>query len=169
MDLIDEILVDWAQQRPDINCGGKAVVCRVLRCFTNITSALEKALKPFDISPNVFSVLVTIRRKGPHAEISVKQVMEEVLVTSGGMTNLLNKLVQLSLITKRKGTQEEDARSAFIKLTPKGLDLIDKAMEAQAACERKLTQVLSDVEKQHLSDLLKKMLQQEDYIYVTKK
>lgn len=168
MDLIDEILIDWAKQRPDIDCSGKAVVCRVLRCFSNAINALDKSLKPLGISPNDFSVLVTIRRKGPAAEIAVKQVMEEVLVTSGGMTNLLNKLISSKLITKRKGTETEDARSAFIKLTPKGLDLIDKAMVTQAACERKLTQTLSNAEKKQLSNLLKKM-QQEEYSYVTKK
>jgi DNA-binding MarR family transcriptional regulator len=165
MDLIDEILADWATQRPDINCGGKAVVCRILRNFSHALAALEKALKPLGISPNDFSVLVTIRRKGPKAEITVKQVMEEVLVTSGGMTNLLNKLIELNLIKKRKGTKKEDGRSAFVKLTPKGLDLIDRAMEVQAACERKLTQTLSNTEKRQLADLLKKMLQEED-VYV---
>ncbi len=161
-DLIDDILTDWKDQRPDINCSGKAVVCRILRCYTMVIAGLDKSLKPLGISPNDFSVLVTIRRKGPRAEIAVKQIMAEVLVTSGGMTNLLNKLIQLKLITKRKGTTLEDARSAFIKLTPKGLDLIDRAMEVQAACERKLTQALSTTEKKQLSELLKKMLQ-EDY------
>lgn len=157
MDLIDEIMADWATQRPDIDCSGKVVVCRILRCFSMMIAALDKALKPLGISPNDFSVLVTIRRKGSQTEIAVKQVMEEVLVTSGGMTNLLNKLIQSGLITKRKGTKEEDARSAFVKLTPKGLNLIDKAMEIQAACERQLTQALSDTEKKQLSALLKKI------------
>lgn len=166
MDLIDEILADWGTQRPDINCSGKAVVCRILRNYSGVIAVLEKALKPVGISPNDFSVLVTIRRKGPKAEITVKQVMEEVLVTSGGMTNLLNKLIQLDLIKKRKGTKKEDRRSAFVKLTPKGLDVIDRAMEIQAACERKLTQALSANEKKQLADLLKKMQQEDDY-YVT--
>lgn len=168
MDSVDEILIDWAKQRPDIDCSGKTVVCRVLRCFSSIINALDKSLKPLGISPNDFSVLVTIRRKGPKAEIAVKQVMEEVLVTSGGMANLLNKLIESKLITKRKGRKDEDARSAFIKLTPKGLALIDRAMVIQATCERRLTQTLSNVEKKQLSDLLKKM-QQEEYRYVTKK
>ena len=166
MDLIDEIIADWAIQRPDINCSGKAVVCRILRNFSYIFAALERAFKPLGISPNDFSVLVTIRRKGTQAEITVKQVMEEVLVTSGGMTNLLNKLIQSGLITKRKGEKKEDGRSTFIRLTPRGLNLIDKAMGVQAACERKLTQALSDSEKQQLADLLKKM-EHEDDIYVT--
>lgn len=161
MDLVEEILSDWAKQRPDIDCSGKAVVCRVMRSFSTIIAALEKSLKPLGITPTIFSILVTIRRRGPRAEITVKEMMEEVLVTSGGMSNLLNRLIELKLITKRKGTKQEDARAAFIRLTPKGFALIEKAMEIQAACERKLTQQLSDAEKQQLSKLLKKMLSEE--------
>ncbi len=165
MDIVDEIMSDWTHQRPDIDCSGKVVVCRILRNFSHVIAALEKSLKPLGITPNIFSVLVTIRRKGSQAEVSVKNIMEEVLVTSGAMSNLINRLIELDFITKRKGIEEEDARSAFIKLTPKGLGLIDKAMEIQAACERKLTQTLSDAEKLQLAELLRKMLP-EDQSYV---
>jgi DNA-binding MarR family transcriptional regulator len=161
-DLIDEIIADWASERPDINCSGKIVVCRILRCFSSVIAALEKSLKPLGITPTIFSILVTVRRKGPYAEVAVKKIMEEVLVTSGGMSNLLNKLIESKLIIKRKGIDKEDARSAFIKLTPKGLAIVDKAMEVQAACERKLTQALTATEKQQLSKLLKKMGQEDD-------
>ena len=154
MDFIEEIL-------SDIDCGGKAVVCRILRIFSHANAALEKTLKPLGITPNVFSVLVTIRRKGPKAEVTVKKILEEALVTSGGISNLINRLIELGLITKRKGAEEEDARSAFIKLTPKGLAIIDKAMVVQAACERKLTQSLTNAEKKQLSALLKKMQSEE--------
>lgn len=161
MDLIDEIISDWAVQRPDIDCSGKAVVCRILFCFSHYVRALEKSLEPLGITPTIFSILVTIRRKGSQAEITVKKIMEEALVTSGATSNLINKLIELGLVAKRKGTKNEDARSTFIKLTSKGISLIDKAMEIQAACERKLTQKLTSSENKQLSKLLKKMLEEE--------
>lgn len=163
MSLIEEIISDWAVQRPDIDCGGKSVVCRILRTYSLVVNAMEKSLKPFGITPTIFSILVTIRRKGPHAEVTVKKIIEEALVTSGAMSNLINKLVALGLVIRRKGmeAEKEDLRSSFIRLTPKGLKLINKAMEVQAACERKLTQQLTIAEKKQLAHLLKKM-QQED-------
>lgn len=161
MDLIDEIISDWALERPEIDCSGKAVVCRILYCYSTAIMALEKALKPLGITPTIFSALVTIRRKGANAEIMVSKIMQEALVTSGAMSNLLNKLIDLELIVKRKGSIEEDMRASFISLTPKGLELIDKAMVVQAACERNLVQHLSNVEKKQLATLLKKMLQNE--------
>jgi len=161
MDIVDEIISDWTIQRPDIDCSGKIVICRILRSFSHVIAALEKSLKPLGITPNIFSILVTIRRRGAQAEITVKTIMDEVLITSGAMSNLLNRLIELDLISKRRGMEEEDSRSAFIKLTSKGLALVDKAMEIQATCERKLTQALSNTEKQQLAGLLKKMLPEE--------
>ena len=157
MNLVDEIVSDWKGQRPDIDCSGKAVVCGLLHCHATVISALENSLKPLSITPTIFSVLVTIRRKGPHAEVTVKKIMEEILVTSGATSNLLNRLVDLDLIEKRKGRENEDTRSSFVKLTSKGLGLVNKTMEVQAACERKLTQQLTQVEKKQLSNLLRKI------------
>ncbi len=160
MDLVDEIVIDWSLQRPDIDCSGKAIVCRILRFYSYYLSVLEKSLKPLRIAPNVFSVLVTIRRKGKEAEINVKTLMQEVLVTSGAMSNLLNRLIDAGLITKRPDTN--DARSMLVQLTSKGLEIIEKAMEMQAACERKLTCRLTQEEREQLSLLLKK-IQPEDF------
>jgi DNA-binding MarR family transcriptional regulator len=160
MDLVDEIVADWAVQRPDIDCSGKAIVCRILRFYSYYLSVLEKSLKPLGIAPNVFSVLVTIRRKGKRAEINVKTMMQEVLVTSGAMSNLLNRLIDEELITKRPDAN--DARSMLVRLTPKGLKVIEKAMEIQAACERKLISSLNQKEREQLSLLLKK-IQPEDF------
>ena len=162
IDLIDEIVSDWKAERPDIDCSGKAVVCSLLRGYSTVIAELEQSLKPLGLTPNVFSILVTIRRKGEHAEVTVKTIMQEVLVTSGGMSNMISRLIETGLITKRKGKEAEDTRSAFIKLTPKGLKLVNKAMEIQAACERKLTAKLTSSEKKNLTNLLKK-LQQEDH------
>ena len=155
MDLADEILADWSKQRPDIDCYGKAIVCRMLRFYSRYISILEKSLKPLNIAPNVFSVLVTIRRRGKTAEVNVKNVIQEVLVTSGAMSNLLTRLIDDGLIKKR--ADDHDARSMLIKLTPKGLKLVDQAMEIQAACERKLTHSLSQAERKQLAGLLKKL------------
>src|ERR1700722_7985163 len=108
MDLIDEIISDWARERSDIDCNGKAVVCRILYNYSNIVAALEAKLKPLGITPTIFSVLVTIRRKGANAEVMVSKIMQEALVTSGAMSNLLGKLVNLGYVVKRRASSGED-------------------------------------------------------------
>ena len=162
MDLIDEILSDWEREKPDIDWSGKAVACRILHTYSAIIAAQESTLKPLGINPTIFSVLVTIRRKGPDAEVTVSKIMQEALVTSGAMSNLINKLANLGYVTKRKASSNEDLRASFIKLTPKGLKTIDKAMIIQAACERRSVQNLNSAEKKQLSNLLKKMSEKGD-------
>ena len=156
MDLIEEIVTDWSIQRPDIDCSSKEIVGRMLRFYSHYLSTAERALKKLNMAPNVFSVLVTIRRKGIDAEINVKDIIPGVLITSGAMSNLIIRLVDTGLVSKRQDTL--DARSMLVQLTPKGLALIDEAMEIQAACERKLTERLTDDEKSQLSQLLRKVL-----------
>ena len=160
MDLIEEIVTDWSIQRPDIDCSSKEIVGRMLRFYSHYLSTTERALKKLNMAPNVFSVLVTIRRKGIDAEINVKDIIPGVLITSGAMSNLITRLINTGLVTKRQDTL--DARAMLVKLTPKGLKQIDEAMVIQAACERKLTQALSPSERKQLAVLLKKM-QVEDY------
>lgn len=155
MDLVEEIVSDWSIQRPDIDCSSKEIVGRILRFYSHYLSTLERALKKLKMAPNVFSVLVTIRRKGEDAEINVKDIIPGVLITSGAMSNLLTRLINAGLVTKRQDTL--DARAMLVKLTPSGLKLIDEAMEIQAACERKLTQTLTPPEKKQLAALLKKI------------
>ena len=88
MDLIEEIVSDWSTQRSDIDCSGKEIVGRMLRFYSHY-STVDRALKKLKIAPNVFSVLVTIRRKGIDAEINVKDIIPGVLITSGAMSNVV--------------------------------------------------------------------------------
>ena len=60
----------------------------MLRFYSHY-STVDRALKKLKIAPNVFSVLVTIRRKGIDAEINVKDIIPGVLITSGAMSNVV--------------------------------------------------------------------------------
>lgn len=164
MNLVESIVRDWKVQRPDINCSAKPAMCRLLAVQLRYLSLLEAQLKPLGIAPHVFSVLVTIRRRGPSAEVNVKTIRQEVLVTSGGMSNLLTRLITKGWISKRPDS--DDARSMRIKLTPKGRKLVDTAMEIQAACEHTLMKSLNRHEHKQLESLLQKMLEVEPE-YVT--
>lgn len=161
MDLIDKIVADWQKERSDIDCNGKDIVARLVYSHSKIVKALEKSLKPFCITPTIFSVLMTARRRGKNGEVTIKQIMEEILITSGATSNLINKLVADKLITKRLANKDEDARSVFVKLTAEGLELIDKAMVAVARCENMLIHTFSNEEKVLFVDMLRKFTSDE--------
>lgn len=161
MDLIDGIIKDWQKERADIDCSGKEIIARMVYAHTKIVKALEKSLKSFHITPTIFSVLVTIRRRGKNGEVTIKQIMEEILITSGATSNLINKLVTNKLITKRPANKNEDARAVFVKLTQKGLELIDDAMVAVAKCENMLLQNFSPEEKSLLIKSLRTFISDE--------
>ena len=156
--VVDHILEDWSKEMPDETTPAKGVIISLIHCYATVYSSLELLLKPLDITPTIFSALVAIRRSGPDAEIPVKNIMEQALVTSGAASNLINQLIKLDLITKRKANTKEDARSVFVKLTPHGLAFINKLIPIITAWENKITRSLSKPEKSKLTLLLKKII-----------
>jgi DNA-binding MarR family transcriptional regulator len=78
------------------------------------------------------------------------------MLTSGAMTNRLDKLESKDLIARVHST--EDRRSVSVGLTEKGLVTIDEVIEQHVKIQHKLVQSLSDAEVPELNQLLKTWL-----------
>lgn len=155
-DFVDWIIAGWRRERPDINIEGKGIVCRILRLYSLYYKKADFFLNRYDLKPNEFSVLMRLRRAGEGGEMTQKQLLSEVLITSGAMTNLIGRLIKTDLVEKR--SSEEDQREVFIRLTSKGLKIINEAMEVQAKVERDMVRDLKPEDKQELERLLKVFL-----------
>ncbi|MCB1136313.1 MAG: winged helix DNA-binding protein, partial [Chlamydiia bacterium] len=136
-------------------------MCRIIRLYNLYVEALERALKKLDIKQTEWAVLVTVRRKGKDEGIPIKVILQEVLLTSGAMTNLVHRLIKADYLEKRK--DEQDKREVRVSLTAKGVDLVDRAMEIQAGVERRFVESLDRSERTQLEKLLKKMVLDVDY------
>jgi DNA-binding MarR family transcriptional regulator len=80
------------------------------------------------------------------------------LVSSGGLTKVLNSLEKNGLITRRQCA--DDQRSRLVKLTEKGKKLIEEALEiVLARHEKQLSDALSSDEREMLNKLLMKINQ----------
>jgi DNA-binding MarR family transcriptional regulator len=86
--------------------------------------------------------------------------MQETLVTSGTMTNRLDRLEELQLITREP--DPHDGRGSLVTLTRLGMDAVDSAMEDLLENERKLLQNLTVKDREVLSDLLSKLVTEFD-------
>ncbi len=155
-DYIDGIISGWQRERPDINIGGKGIVCRILRLYSIYYKTADRYLSRYKLQPNEFSVLVRLRRCGAEGEITQKELLSEVLITSGAMTNLMARLIKTGLIEKRQS--ENDKREVRVRLSEKGKKIIDEAMDVQAKVERDLIKDLTPKEKKELEHLLKRLL-----------
>ncbi|WP_230370023.1 MarR family winged helix-turn-helix transcriptional regulator [Paludibacterium denitrificans] len=104
-----------------------------------------------------FDVLAALRRKGPPYQLSPNQLQSMVLISSGALTNRINRLEEAALVTR--SPDPEDRRGVIVTLTDKGLAVIEDAVVHHLAAEAELIETLDAEERAQLAGLLKKLLQ----------
>lgn len=81
-----------------------------------------KTLKPFGISPQQYNVLRILKGQHPNA-ISVNSIIDRMLDKNSNASRLVDKLKQKELVERE--ICPEDRRQVDIKITSKGLDLLE--------------------------------------------
>lgn len=155
-DILDHIIQQWQVERPDLDAEPMAISGRILRLAHHLERRLNKVLKPYGLMLGEFDVLATLRRNGHPYAMTPSQLMQTVMLTSGAMTNRLDRLEQKGFIVR--GQHPEDRRSLQVKLTKEGLQLIDQAMEARFAEGKDLQSPLKPAECEAAASLLRKLL-----------
>ncbi len=153
MDAVDKILAQWQAERPDLETGPMAVMGRMARLTQHLTRALAEVFETHGLSAASFDVLATLRRAGAPYRLPVKDLLAQTMVTSGTMTNRLDRLEAAGQIARIPNP--EDGRGFVIALTPQGLAVVDAAVTDHVANQHRLMQALSDQERAQLDALLK--------------
>jgi DNA-binding MarR family transcriptional regulator len=110
----------------------------------------------FGLQPGEFDVLATLRRSGPPFALTPTALYEATMVTSGAMTNRLDRLEKAGLIARIPHPQ--DRRGLLVELTESGRGLIDRAVEAHVENEHAILSGLTEQECEKLAGLLKKLI-----------
>ncbi len=155
-DLIDALIADWNIERPDLDVDAMQIVGRVMKLGKIFENRASLALKENGIYYTDLDVLATLRRSGKPYQLTPKQLMESVVITSGAMTALLNRLTKLELIYR--AADENDGRISLAGLTEKGKKIIDEAIKKRFDEAKNSIQILNKKEQENLSILLKKLL-----------
>lgn len=155
-DHVDRIVEQWAEQRPELDTSGLRVAARVIRLQRYLDQAVSNAVRPFGLQVGELNVLATLRRSGPPFQLTPTELYRGLLISSGAMTNRLDRLETNSLITRT--VDPDDRRRVQVALTDHGREVIDQAMDAHVL---RLDQVLAGVDdagRTHLEDLLRTLL-----------
>jgi DNA-binding MarR family transcriptional regulator len=103
-----------------------------------------------------FDLLAALRRAGAPYELNPTQLMKATLLSSGGMTKRLGRLVEAGLVERRP--DPDDWRGTLVRLTRHGKSTIDKALEAHVANETRRVQSLNAADRRALDSLLRTLL-----------
>jgi len=155
MDLIDRMNEQWRAARPDLDPGPLEVVGRVIVLAQYLERSVNEALAPHGLTLGQFDILATLRRQ-PDARLTPTQLMRSIMLSSGGMTNRLDRLEEAGWI--RREPDPEDRRGVVVGLTRKGRELIDAATEARFAEARNSLPPLDANEMREMKRLLRKWL-----------
>lgn len=142
----------WRREFPDIDCSGKAVVGRMLFLSEVFLAAINDTLERHGMKYPAFAVLATLRVQGAPYRMSPKALLDTLILTSGGLSNILRRLEESGSI--RRMADSSDGRGVIVELTESGRALVEPAMRDHAATERKLVAALSRGAQADIADSL---------------
>ena len=157
-DEVDRLIAAWKRERPDLDLSPLAVLSRITRIARHLDIARRDAFA--DLETWGFDVLAALRRAGAPHQLSPGQLMQETMVTSGTMTNRLDRLEELQLITLEQ--DPDDGRGSLVTLTKSGVRAVDAALEGLLENERELLGTLTAKDRELLADLLSKLVTEFD-------
>ena len=158
MDEVDELVAAWRRERPDLDLEPMQVWSRIARLAQLLSAVRAEAFEAQDLQIWEFDVLAALRRAGESCRLAPGQLIAQTHVTSGTMTNRVDRLAARGLVTRT--TDPKDRRAVLVAITPAGLALVDAALESLVTVERELLAGLGDDDTARLADDLRRLLQQ---------
>ncbi|HMJ01210.1 MAG TPA: MarR family transcriptional regulator [Gaiellaceae bacterium] len=155
-DHVDRIVAQWRRERPDVDVASLGLLGRLFRIARLAADELGNGLEPFGLARGWFDLLAALRRAGSPYELNPTQLMEATLLSSGGMTKRLDRLVEVGLVERRP--DPDDRRGTLVRLTRRGRTTIDEALDAHVANEDRLLRSLNATERRALDALLRALL-----------
>jgi DNA-binding MarR family transcriptional regulator len=154
-DEVDRIVDAWRRERPDLDFSPLQVLSRVGRLSRHLERARRAAFAASDLESWEFDVLSALRRAGTPYQLSPKALLQQTLVSSGTMTNRIDRLVERRLVERR--TDPHDGRGILVLMTPAGQERVDAAISELLAAESELLEALPRADQERLAALLRKL------------
>ncbi len=120
------------------------------RAYLAIYEHVAADVARYDLTASEFGILEALFHKGP---LLLGDLQKKILVTSGGITYLVNRLTAKGLVTRE--TFPGDKRSRFAVLTPEGSALIKRIFPGHAKRIAKAMSALSAKEQKRLTVMLR--------------
>ena len=155
-DEVDELVAAWRVQRPDLDVAPLQVLSRVSRLARHLDIARRGAFAAHDLEAWEFDVLSALRRAGPPFQLTPGALLRATLVTSGTMTNRIDRLAGAGYVSRSRDPQ--DKRGVLVQLTEQGRRTVDAAMSDLLTRERAILTSLDEAEQAELAGSLRVLL-----------
>jgi DNA-binding MarR family transcriptional regulator len=157
-DSIDRILQVWQRELPDLDLATEGIVERIQKLNKHLARAMNETLAEFNIDRGEWWLLGSLRKSGPPYRLSPGQLAANMGLSSGAMTNRLDRLESAGLV--RRLPDPSDRRALQIELTEAGWQAWQDSVGVQAQKEALIASALNDAEKGQLNALLRRLMLQ---------
>lgn len=154
--MVDRLLAEWGQQRPELDCQALSIVVRVQLLAKLMGKNAERALAPLRLKLWEYDVLSALRRQGPPYRLPATELARASMLTSGAMTTRIDRLEEKGYVARE--SDSTDRRGVNVRLTTAGRRLIDRAIEARLQAAEAQLAGLEGGERGSVSDGLRKIL-----------
>jgi DNA-binding MarR family transcriptional regulator len=155
-DEVDAIVDAWHRERPDLDVAPMEILSRISRLARHLDRLRANAFSSHDLESWEFDVLAALRRSGQPYRLSPGQLLRETLVTSGTMTNRVDRLEMRGLVARQD--HPNDRRGVLVQLTEAGKDAVDATLAELMAAERRILAALDVTEHDQLAGSLRRLL-----------
>lgn len=125
-DEVHRIIAEWRRERPDLDPSPLRVLSRITRIARDLDGIRKRAFAEHGLETWEFDVLAVLRRSGAPYTLSPGHLSAETGVTSGTMTNRLDRLEERGLV--RRHPHPSDGRGVSVELTDAGRESVDSAL-----------------------------------------
>lgn len=150
--LLEQLISDWRRERPDVDTANKGIIYAIYLLERSFRKRTERILSPIGLKFGDYTVLACLRRAGSPYRLQPGTLAELLDLTSGGVSQTLQKLEDRKLVTRTRNPV--DNRQISVALTKKGKALVDQAFSHLTDQENAIMYDLSDEDREQLQSNL---------------
>jgi len=155
-DRLDAQLDIWTREIEGLDRLTEGIVQRINKISRAFGQTMDANLAESGLSGRAYRVLGRLRYEGKPYRVSAGEIADHLGLSSGAMTNRLDRLEQAGLIRRVK--DPTDRRGVLVEPTKAGHAAWDNAVAAQAQYEKKIASALSHKERVQLHDMLRRLM-----------
>lgn len=154
-DFVDKLIREWLDTVPSLDLSGLPVIARIVRMSHYISQFVDANFARYNLNVGEFEVLAALARN-PDRQLSPKDLQKKILISSGGLSNRINRLEAKKYIVRMP--DPSDRRGVIVKITPEGRKLTLEVVVTHVAIEKALIEGLNGDDQEQLASLLKKLI-----------
>ncbi len=155
-DELDDRLRVWKREIPALDVATEGIVERIEILARYLHRSMDDTLAEFELDQRAYWLIGQLRFFGPPYRRSAGQLSDELHLSSGAMTNRLDRLEKAGLI--RRLPDPNDRRGVLVEPTKAGHAAWEQCTGVQARREALVASALSDEEKATLNSLLRRLV-----------